>query len=69
MSTNTLIPRSRSVVIDSSVTVVQLVTHDCTRGVSDRYTTPDTTVDRQYECDRGIKLVKVVHEMLLNRFP
>ena len=52
-----LIPRSRSVVIDSSVTVVQLVTHDCTRGVIDPlYHSRHYSRHRQYECDRGINV-------------
>ena len=45
---NTLIPRSRSVVIDSSVglTVVQLITRmTAPVELATRYTTPDTTVD------------------------
>ena len=55
---NTLIPRSWSVVIDSSVAVVQLVTHDCTRGVSDPlYHSRHYSKHRQYECDCGIKII------------
>jgi len=58
---NALIPRSRSVVIDSSVTVVQLVTHDCIRGVGDPlYHARHYSRHRQYECDRGIRLNDVV---------
>ena len=54
---NTLIPQSRTV---GGVAYTVFV---CSRlsalvELSTRYTSPDTTVDRQYECDRGINRPK-----------
>jgi len=55
---STLIPRSRLVVIDLSVTVVQLVMHDCTHRVSDPlYHSRQYSRHRQYEYDCGILVV------------
>jgi len=52
--TNTLIPRSRAVVV-SSLHCAGLVTPECTRRVIDPlYHSRHNDRDRQYECDRGI---------------
>jgi len=49
-----LFPRSQAVV---AYTVIHLVTPDCTRGVIDPlYHSRYNDRDRQYKCDRGIKM-------------